>query len=144
MQLLAITSQVFTTLSVSRGMGKHIGTLSSENIVMSLKYSWLAQSVQLFVICIGKLAVVAYLTTIYGPSYAKLKRALLWTIGSLQLAAGIVNITIIFTQCSPAAKLWNEDLKGSCNGRLRNQDFAYFTGSRYNGAAFHTHPLLKF
>ncbi len=143
-QVFATISQVFTTMSVSLGMGKHIDDLSNQNITMSLKFIWFAQSTQLFVICMGKLAVVAYLTTINGPSYAKTKRALLWTIGSLQLAAGIVNIIIIFSQCSPAAKLWNENLKGSCNGRLRNKDFAYFTGSKYNEAPCPTDTLLNF
>ena len=124
-------------------MGKHVDALSSQDIIMSLKYVWFAQCVQLLVICLGKLAVVAYLAIFHGPSDAKIKRALLWTIGSVQLAAGVVNIIIIFTQCSPMAKLWNEALEGSCNGRLRNQDFAYFTGSTYSGAAYPTTTLLK-
>ena len=100
-QLLAIINQVLTTLSISWGMGKHVDTLSSQDIIMSLKYIWFAQCTQLLVICLGKLAVVAYLATFHGPSYTKIKRALLWTIGSVQFAAGVVNIIIIFTQCSP-------------------------------------------
>lgn len=98
-------SQVLTTLSVSWGMGKHVNALSSQDIIMSLKFIWLAQCAQILVVCLGKVAVVAYLATFHGPSYAKIKRALLWTVGSVQLAAGVVNVIIIFTQCSPVAKL---------------------------------------
>ena len=106
---------------------------------MSLKYSWVAQSTNLFVTSLGKVAVVAYIATIQGPSNAKPKRLLLWGVGSLEMVVGIVTIIIIFTQCTPVAKLWNETLQGSCNGRQLNEKFAIFGGGRYTSAAYPRH-----
>ena len=110
-------------------------TLSTEQIVLSLKFTWLALPLELLVICMGKLAVCAYLATIHGPKHATLKRTFLWTIGSLQFLTGIITIVLIYIQCSPVAKLWNDSLIGSCRGRLRNEYFAYFQGSELKSPA---------
>ena len=128
-QLTATASQVFTTLSVYHGMGQYIKSLNPVKIMYSLKWSWMAQIFQLFANTTGKIAVITYLNVIQGPSHTKTKRTFLWTLGSLQIASIIVIITLILTQCSPLQKLWNERLPGTCNGRIRNQRFAFFQGS---------------
>ena len=74
----------------------------------------------------AKVAVIAYLATIHGPSYARLKRAFIWIASIIQIAAVLVLIIVIFLQCQPVARLWNESLPGSCTGRLRNENYAYF------------------
>ncbi|KAF6230883.1 hypothetical protein HO173_010999 [Letharia columbiana] len=85
---------------------------------------------QLFANTTGKIAVVTYLTTIQGPSHAKTKLAYLWTLGSLQIASINLLIAFILAQCSPLQELWNEAIPGTCNGRIRNQNFAFFQGSK--------------
>lgn len=129
-QLAAITSQVFTTLSVYCGMGQHLKSLDPMQIMYSLKWSWMAQILQLFANTTGKVAVITYLTKFLGPSHAKAKLAYLWTLGSLQIASIVVLIAFILTQCSPLQKLWNEAIPCTCNGRFRNQNFAFFQGSK--------------
>lgn len=141
LQLFVITQQIFTTLMVHSGMGQHVKSLTPAQIELSLKYSWIAQPMQLFANSLGKLAVVAYLTTIHGPSNARLKLSFIWSVGASQFVSVVICITLIFLQCTPLPKLWDETIEGTCDGRLRNQNFAYFQG----GKLFVTHlePPLK-
>ncbi len=129
-QLVIIASQVFTTLSVYYGMGQHLESLAPVQIMYSLKWSWMAQIFQLLANTTGKIAVGIYLMTFSGTSNAKAKRAFLWTLCGLQAASIIVLIAFILAQCSPLPKLWNEAIPGTCNGRTRNRNFAFFQGSK--------------
>ena len=127
-----MTSQVFTTLSVYHGIGRHVENLDPAQIMYSLKWSWIAQILQLCANTAGKVAVMMYLTlTIFhGPIHARANLIYLWTLGLLQIASTIVLIAFILTQCSPLQKLWDEGIPGSCSGRTRNEDFAFFQGSK--------------
>ena len=128
-QLIAFFSQVFTTLSVRNGMGQHSRSLDPVQIMYSIKWSWITQVLQLIANAAGKIAVITYLTTIHGPTHPKAKLGILWTLGLVQVASITVLVALILTQCSPLQKLWNEGLQGHCNGRIRNERFAFFQGS---------------
>ena len=90
----------------------------------------MAQIFQLFANTTGKVAVMMYLTMFHGPTHAKANLAYLWTLGLLQIASVIVLIAFILAQCSPLEKLWEQAIPGACNGRIRNQNFAFFQGSK--------------
>ena len=130
-QLAVIAAQICTTLSVHHGMGQHIGDLGPPQIVLTLKWVWFAQILQLFANTTGKIAVITYLATIHGPSHHRSKLAFLWSLGSLQVASIVILIALILAQCSPLQKLWNEAFPGTCNGRVRNQNFGFFQGSEW-------------
>ena len=130
-QLVVVASQICTTLSVHHGMGQHVGTLGSPQIVLAIEWIWLAQILQLIANTIGKIAVITYLATIHGPSHHSCKLAFLWSLGSLQIASIVILIAFVLAQCSPLQKLWNEAIPGTCNGRVRNQNFAFFQGSEW-------------
>ena len=106
-------------------MGQHVVNLTPQQIVSCLKWSWVAQPLQLFANSFGKLPVISYLAMIHGPSHARLKLSLLWTLGAVQFIGTMIIIVFIFTQCTPIAKLWDEKLPGNCNGEARNQTWAY-------------------
>lgn len=111
-------------------MGQHLKSLDPVQVMYSLKWSWMAQILQLFANTTGKVAVITYLATIHGPYHARAKLAYLWTLGSLQIASIIILTVLILAQCSPVPKLWNEAVPGTCNGRIRNQNFAFFQGGK--------------
>lgn len=109
-------------------MGTHIAELAPENIVLALKYCWVAQPFQLLAIAFGKLAAVTYLATLRGPRHAKIQLGFLWTVGIVQWIITLALLGFIYGQCSPVAKLWDISLAGNCNGRTRNVYMAYFDG----------------
>ena len=109
-------------------MGQHMASLETVQIVSTLKWSWIAQILNLIADTGGRLAAMAYLTTIQGPTHPRAKARFLGTLCIVQVASVIAIVAIILAQCSPIKKLWDEARPGTCNGRTRNRDFGYFQG----------------
>lgn len=86
------------------------------------------QALAIIAIALGKLAIVAFLQQIHGPEHRG-RVILLWGIAISNLIINALTVGMIFTQCTPREKLWDEGLPGTCDGRLRNQNTAYFQGS---------------
>ncbi|KAJ5101265.1 hypothetical protein NUU61_003487 [Penicillium alfredii] len=125
---VAVTSMAFLTLSITYGLGEHKNLLSPEQISLSIKWSWMNQVLAIFAIALGKLAIVAFLQQIHGPE-DRGKVILLWGVALSNLVINTITIGMILTQCTPRHKLWDEEVPGKCDGRLRNQNTAYFQGS---------------
>lgn len=102
--------------------------LSLKEIRMTMTYVWQAQPIQLLANTTGKVSIAALLVTLHGPKYAKSKTIFIWTLAAISTIFVIIAIVMIYAQCSPVAKLWNESLLGNCDGRIRNQNFAYVQG----------------
>lgn len=86
------------------------------------------QALGILAIALGKLAIVAFLQQIHGPEHRS-RVIMLWGVAISNLIINAITIGMIFTQCTPREKLWNEEMPGTCDGRLRNQNTAYFQGS---------------
>jgi hypothetical protein len=128
-QAIATTSAVFLSMSINAGLGQHIGDLSDDDIAMTIKWSWVNQVLAIFAIALGKLAIVAFLEQIHGPE-DRGKVIFLWAVAGSNLVINTITVGMILSQCSPLPKLWDERVPGTCNGRLRNQNCAYFQGSK--------------
>lgn len=102
--------------------------LSPEERIASIKWSWMNQALSILAIALGKLAIVAFLQQIHGPEHRG-RVVMLWGVAISNLIINAITIGMIFTQCTPREKLWNEEVPGTCDGRLRNQNTAYFQGS---------------
>ncbi|OOQ84700.1 hypothetical protein PEBR_29028 [Penicillium brasilianum] len=126
--VIAIISAIFLAIGIGYGIGTHEDQLTSDQIVAAIKWSWINQTVGIFAIGMGKLALVAFLQQIHGPDHRG-RVAFLWGVAISNLILNCITISIIMTQCSPRGKLWNDDLAGTCDGRIRNQNMAYFQGS---------------
>lgn len=97
---------------------------------MAIKWGWINQALSILATSFGKLAIVAFLQQIHGPEHRG--RVIgLWALAASNLVVNVITIAIIMTQCSPPGKLWNDQLQGSCSGRQRNEDIAYFQGSEW-------------
>ncbi|KAL1968738.1 hypothetical protein VTN77DRAFT_1564 [Rasamsonia byssochlamydoides] len=125
---IATASAVFLTLSIAYGLGQHIGDLTPEGIVLTIKWSWVNQVLAIFAIGLGKLAIVAFLQQIHGPE-DRGKVIALWAVACSNFIINTITIGMVLSQCSPMQKLWDDSLPGTCAGRQRNQNCAYFQGS---------------
>jgi hypothetical protein len=130
LQVVAIISAIFLAIGIKYGIGTHEAQLTSDQIVAATKWSWMNQTVGIFAIGTGKLALVAFLQQIHGPDHRG-RVAFLWGVAISNLILNCITIGMIMTQCSPRGKLWNGDIAGTCDGRIRNQNMAYFQGSQY-------------
>jgi hypothetical protein len=123
-------------------MGAHQDQPTAAQITEATKWSWMDQSVGINAIGTGKLAVVAFLQQIHRPEH-KRRVTFLWGVAISNLILNCITIGLIMTQCSPRDKLWNGSLEGACNGRLLNQNWAYFQGSQYSARAVCIHPRIS-
>lgn len=120
---------MFLTLSISYGLGQHIENLTEEGIVATIKWSWVNQVLAIFAIGLGKLAIVAFLQQIHGPE-GRGKIIALWALAASNFVINAITVGMVLSQCTPLQKLWDESLPGTCDGRRRNQNCAYFQGSK--------------
>ncbi|KAI4089299.1 MAG: hypothetical protein LQ344_005517 [Seirophora lacunosa] len=127
--LIALASQVLIACAVHYGLGEHIGSLNQRDTSLVLTYIWQAQPLQLLANTTGKVAIAALLVTLHGPRFCKVKTIFIWTLVGVQAAFVAISIAMIYTQCTPVAKLWRHSLTGTCKGRERNQNFAYAQGA---------------
>jgi hypothetical protein len=123
-----VVSGVYLTISVNHGTGMPQDDLRPEQITAAIKWSWVNQALGIFATALGKLAIVAFLQQIHGPEHRG-RVFMLWGVAISNLLMNSITIGMIFTQCSPRQKIWDSDLPGTCDGRLRNQTVAYFQGS---------------
>ncbi|KKA22208.1 hypothetical protein T310_3772 [Rasamsonia emersonii CBS 393.64] len=126
---IATASAVFLTLSISYGLGQHIENLTEEGIVATIKWSWVNQVLAIFAIGLGKLAIVAFLQQIHGPE-GRGKIIALWALAASNFVINAITVGMVLSQCTPLQKLWDESLPGTCDGRRRNQNCAYFQGTQ--------------
>ncbi|KAL8933608.1 MAG: hypothetical protein Q9211_005685 [Gyalolechia sp. 1 TL-2023] len=144
--LLALASQVMIALAVHFGLGKHIKSLDHHQTTMVQTYLWQAQPLQLLANTAGKVAIAALLVTLHGPRFAKAKTISIWTLAGLQVFIVLIAIALIYAQCTPVPKLWRNDLAGTCDGRVRNNNFAYVQGgvSSFVDLALAIYPMFLF
>jgi hypothetical protein len=136
LQVVAFLSVLLLTIGINYGIGTHQDQLTAGQISEATKWSWMNQSVGIFAIGTGKLALVAFLQQIHGPEHRG-RVTFLWGVAISNLILNCITIGMIMTQCSPRQKLWDDNLAGTCDGRLRNQNMAYFQGSQYSARAIH-------
>ncbi|KAJ5633418.1 hypothetical protein N7490_009757 [Penicillium lividum] len=129
-QIIGIIGSVFLGLGVNSGLGAHKSDLTETEITNAIKWNWINQSLGIIATGLGKLAIVAFMQQIHGPESRK-KVFFLWTVAASNLVVNCVTIAMIWTQCDPSAKLWQDSLPGTCDGRVRNQRTGYFQGSEY-------------
>ncbi|KAL8718515.1 MAG: hypothetical protein Q9225_004364 [Loekoesia sp. 1 TL-2023] len=111
-----------------------------------MKYVWHAQPLQLLANTAGKVAIAALLVTLHGPKFARAKSVFIWTLAGIQTIIVVVAIAMIYAQCKPVAKLWRVTLPGTCDGRMRNRNFAYVQGgvSSFVDLALAIYPIVLF
>jgi len=102
------------TVSVYYGLGNHQDLLSHDNIVKTNLWSWIAQILAIIDLVIARVAVIAFVMTIQKGTRSK-STWLLYGVGGIQALINIIEIVLIFKQCTPTAKLWDYDLPGQCD-----------------------------
>ncbi|KAL8724712.1 MAG: hypothetical protein Q9166_007800 [cf. Caloplaca sp. 2 TL-2023] len=145
-QLLGLAGQILITYSVHWGLGRHIEGLDPKQIEMTMTYIWNAQPVQLLANASGKLAIATLLVTLHGPKFAKAKSIFIWTLAGTQTTIVVIAIAMIYAQCKPVQKLWKVSLPGVCDGRERNEGWAYLQGGVSSSVdlALAIYPIVLF
>ena len=97
------------------GLGKHVSSLSPHQIHQAVKWDYV-QSVPLVLAAMcTKISFYIFLRRMFLTTRTKWT----WTwmlhfINAVNIAANVASATTQLTQCTPATKLWDPDVPGSC------------------------------
>ncbi|KUJ10332.1 uncharacterized protein LY89DRAFT_723577 [Mollisia scopiformis] len=148
--ICSVLATIFLTISVEFGLGSHLTdllALDSELIVRNQFHQWIFTTFAIVSIALGKLAIIALILQIEGTSTTAHKRKwVLWAFVASNVIVNIIIIPIVWTQCSPTAKMWDNSLEGDCNGRERNKLYGFFQGSfgAFLDVALAIYPVIIF
>ena len=120
----------FQTVSVHWGFGRHITELESKQASRSQLYDWIFNTVIIISFTLGKIAIIAFILRIEGISIKPCKKRFLYFIAISTTMVNIAMIVIIWTQCDPVHKTWNNFIPGKCSGRKTVELYGYFHGSK--------------
>lgn len=101
-------------MSVRYGLGNHQDLLLKNDLVKANLWSWVAQVLAIFDLVIARIAVIAFLLALQGRTMYK-SRYLLYFVGTIQALINIIEVGLIFKQCTPVEKLWDFDIPGTCD-----------------------------
>ena len=130
-QILGTIALAMLTASVAFGLGNHIFLLKPQQVVKSIEWSWIGQSLVIESIGCGKFAIIAFILRIQDRTESKKRTYVthfLYFIGFSNLVINTTEVIMIMTSCSPTAKFWNSALPGSCNNIGRTDRVGYFQG----------------
>lgn len=124
-------AQASLTVSVTSGLGNQIFLLKPTQIVNSIEWSWIGQSLLIQSIGCGKYAVIAFILRFQDRAQSRKTTFLTYFLYFIDVSNFVLNITemaMILTSCSPTAKFWNSALPGSCNHIGRTDHVGYLQG----------------
>lgn len=112
-QVLGIGGQVLLTCAVLFGIGNHMDDLPAKSLVRGLFFIWQYFVVALWSNFFGKVAWIALFLFIQDTTHPRGRIVLhgLWILNFVLFANQTV---LIFLQCRPTAKLWDDSIPGSC------------------------------
>lgn len=115
------------------GLGEHLADLVEKDPALITKnqfYQWIFTTFAIVGISLGKLTIIAFILQIEGTTTLT-RKWVLYFFAASNIVVNIIILPIIWTQCTPTAKIWDDSITtGNCNGRRTNQLYGYFQGSK--------------
>ncbi|KAL9596012.1 MAG: hypothetical protein Q9219_006096 [cf. Caloplaca sp. 3 TL-2023] len=125
--VLAIVMSSLVTADVHYGAGRHFATLSPVEQTLANKLNWIAQPFAIFSCGVGKISIAFLILRIMAKN--KLRERFLYTLIALLVTINAICVGFIFGQCTPARKLWEPSVAGSCLDPSIQQDVGFFQAS---------------
>jgi hypothetical protein len=111
------------------GLGTPLGDLSGPQIAKNQFYQWIFTTFAIVSIALGKLTIIVFILQFERTDSKNRRVWILYTCAILTILVNIAIIPILWTQCSPTVKIWNNEVSGNCDGRVINEKYGYFQGS---------------
>ncbi|THZ35791.1 hypothetical protein D6C90_07225, partial [Aureobasidium pullulans] len=109
----ALISIIFISIACHNGIANHLDKIDPEDLPTGNLFSWLADTFFILSSGTGKLAVIALLFHVQGPTKRNGRR-FLWFIGGSDMFWSIFQMIFLWFQCKPIHKLWHQEIAGSC------------------------------
>lgn len=121
-QILYTIWGIFLLLGAQTGMGKHMATLTSDQIVLAMKYWFACGALYSFTVIMVKVAVGFFLLRVIVVPWQKY---IIW--GTLVVSTGWGLFMFFGTvfQCDPPSYFWNQNQEGNCNNKTGGVGVGY-------------------
>lgn len=101
--------------AVYNGLGRHISTLTPEHTTQAIKWDFV-QSLPLGLAAMfTKISIFIFLRRLFVTMHTRWTWS--WTlhfVNAVNIAANLASATTVLTQCTPARKLWDPTVPGTC------------------------------
>ncbi|KAK7942993.1 uncharacterized protein PG986_012106 [Apiospora aurea] len=104
--ILNLITNVFVSVAVASGLGRHIQYLTDEQVVRVLYYSSIQRPPGILAYCLPKLSIAILLCTLMGSTKRRVWHWLLYSIIVVLFVTSILTIVLFFNQCRPVSALW--------------------------------------
>ncbi|CCC09532.1 unnamed protein product [Sordaria macrospora k-hell] len=108
----AVLSNIFVTISVSWGNGRHFADLDLEQKENTIRWMMAAYFPGIETLGFPKLAVIALLVRLLAPS--RLHTIILWSMGTICCLSLTAMVMTLLLQCTPTHALWTLKLPHNC------------------------------
>lgn len=102
-------------MATVHGLGNHLANLTLDQIGAALMWTWVSIFIGLVALTFAKWAIIALLLQVEGPNKRK-RKIFLWSLGAILGIVAVVQFVLSWTQCTPAARLYDLELPGECPG----------------------------
>ncbi|KAK0512238.1 hypothetical protein JMJ35_005366 [Cladonia borealis] len=111
--LSTLLGQVWITLQVHDGYGRHVYYLSNHQILQSTKWTTVFEIQNAIGVYFVKVSVCLFILRMIAVTHEAMRRVLLGTIALLTLLM-LGNVSVICFQCVPFEAVWNPAISGRC------------------------------
>ncbi|EWZ40538.1 hypothetical protein FOZG_09200 [Fusarium oxysporum Fo47] len=125
--ICAILSNIFVTMSVYWGNGKHFDVLSLEQKQNTIKWMMAAYVPGIETLGFPKLAVIALLARLLMPG--RIHLVVLWSMGIICCLSLTAMVTTLLLQCSPPRALWTLTMPRDCLAPSKLEGLAFWASS---------------
>lgn len=115
-----------TTETVRWGFGRHIYYLTPEQLVQSVKLSYIVAPFAFMSLVFGRVSFAASLFVLIGTK--KWRRWLLYFIIVSQFVVNLILIGVGLGVCTPARKYWDRKTPGTCLSPKIHRNLGYAQG----------------
>lgn len=113
------------------GLGERLQDLTAHQVVRNQYYQWVFTTIAIIAIALGKLTIIVFILQFERTQLKNRRVWFLYVVAVLTILVNVAIIPILWTQCSPMAKIWDDEIPGNCAGRAINEKYGYFQGSKH-------------
>ena len=124
-KVINLFSDAFYTKMSLSGMGRHIVCLTEEQIFAVLKWSTLAQILEMIALAFVKVSICLFMIRMIQHTMKRVRQGL-WILIGLIIACHIAVFFLFVLQCVPLTAVWDPSVSGKCYGLGLTYSVAYW------------------
>lgn len=128
-QMTALVGIGMGDAAVHYGLGRHIGTLPEDQITPAIEWDYVQSLPSGLAAMFTKISIFIFLRRLFVTSHTTWPwRWALHIVNGINIAANLASACTVLAQCTPAAKLWDPTVPGTCWAPQTQQAVGIFQG----------------